>query len=319
MNQLNERKLKNDKMVQLFNRYATYNGSNPYKAPGILHIIPHLEFNKGAYFPQGGMHTITQSIYELAKSLNVNFHFNSPVQSIIVSAKKASGIIIKDKKVLSDLVICNMDVVPAYRNLMPQEKQPEKILKQERSSSALIFYWGINHSFKNLDLHNIFFSENYKKEFSYLFEKKDVYHDPTVYLNISSKEHTEDAPKGKENWFTMINVPYDDNQDWERIKIEAKKNILTKLSRMLKTDIEPLIEYEQILEPRTIESKTQSYKGALYGTSSNEQMAAFFRHPNFSKNIKDLYFCGGSVHPGGGIPLALSSAKIVASLIKSIQ
>lgn len=316
MDAFNKKALKNEKMRQLFNRYATYNGSNPYKAPGILNIIPHLEFNKGAYFPKGGMYHITESIYELAKTLGVKFHFNSKVEKILVENKKAKGVNVNGKIEEADSIICNMDVVPAYRYLMPEQKQPEKILKQERSSSALIFYWGIKKEFPSLILHNIFFSNNYQEEFSHIFDKKAIYNDPTVYINISSKEEKSDAPQGMENWFVMINVPYNEGQNWDELIKEARKHILKKLSRMLNTDVETLIISENILEPRTIESKTQSYKGALYGTSSNSRMAAFFRHPNFSSNIKNLYFCGGSVHPGGGIPLALSSAKIVDSLIK---
>jgi phytoene desaturase len=316
MDAFNKKALKNEKMRQFFNRYATYNGSNPYKAPGILNIIPHLEFNMGAYFPKGGMYKITESIYELALSLNVKFHFNSKVEKIAVESNKAKGIHVNGQVEYADIIVCNMDVVPAYRYLMPEQKQPEKILKQERSSSALIFYWGIKKEFPQLILHNIFFSKNYQEEFSYIFDKKSIYHDPTIYINISSKEEKSDAPVGMENWFVMINVPYNDGQNWDELIKDARKNILKKLSRMLNTDVETLIISEDILEPRTIESKTQSYKGALYGTSSNSRMAAFFRHPNFSTKIKNLYFCGGSVHPGGGIPLALSSAKIVDSLIK---
>lgn len=319
MDRFNKNALKNEKMRQLFNRYATYNGSNPYKAPGILNIIPHLEFNKGAYFPKGGMYQITKSIYELAKSLGVRFYFNSKVEKIIIENKKAVGIQLNEKKHFAELIVCNMDVVPAYRYLMSEQKQPEKILKQERSSSALIFYWGIKKEFPQLILHNIFFSNNYQEEFDYLFHKKSIYHDPTVYINITSKEEKSDAPPGMENWFVMINVPYNDGQNWDELIVEARKNIIKKLSQILKTNVETLIVAEDILEPRTIESKTQSYKGALYGTSSNSRMAAFFRHPNFSSDIKNLYFCGGSVHPGGGIPLAISSAKIVDSLIKPAQ
>jgi phytoene dehydrogenase-like protein len=179
--------MNNEKMRQLFNRYATYNGSNPYKAPGILNIIPHLEFNQGAYFPKGGMHSITLSVYQLAKDLGVTFHFNNKVEKILVADKKAVGVSVSTKEILADVVVCNMDVVPAYRYLMPEQKQPEKILKQERSSSALIFYWGIKHEFTQLGLHNIFFSDNYKEEFAHIFDKKTIYHDPTVYINITSK------------------------------------------------------------------------------------------------------------------------------------
>ena len=99
---------------------------------------------------------------------------------------------------------------------------------------------------------------------------------------------------------------------------EANDKELSKsgtIKKPRKTDIEPLIEEEQLLDPRLIESKTSSYKGALYGSSSNALMSAFFRHANFSGSIRDLYFCGGSVHPGGGIPLCLLSAKITSNLI----
>ena len=109
----------------------------------------------------------------------------------------------------------------------------------------------------------------------------------------------------------MINVPHDSGQDWEKLKVIARKNIINKISRILNQNIEELIIAEEILEPKTIESKTLSHLGALYGTSSNNRMAAFLRHPNFSSTIDNLYFCGGSVHPGGGIPLSLLSAKIV--------
>ncbi len=315
MNSVNEKVLKNDKLVQLFNRYATYNGSNPYVAPGILNIIPHLEFGRGAFFPKGGMQSITSKLYEKAQSLGVNFKLNSKVEKVTALNGKVTSIQVNGEEVKADLLVSNMDVVPFYQRLMPDQKQPEKVIQQERSSSALIFYWGIGKSFPNLILHNIFFSNNYKKEFDYIFNKNDVFDDPTVYVNISSKHNPSDAPNGKENWFVMINVPGDKGQDWDEIISRSRKNIIEKLSRILSIDVKTLIEYEEILDPRLIEQKTSSFQGSLYGTSSNSKMAAFFRHPNFSKDLNNLYFCGGSVHPGGGIPLALSSAKIVSELV----
>lgn len=113
----------------------------------------------------------------------------------------------------------------------------------------------------------------------------------------------------------MINAPANIGQNWEELIHKAKSNILSKLSRILGEDVGQYIETENLLTPQLIEQKTSSYQGSLYGTSSNSKMAAFFRHPNFSKDIDNLYFVGGSVHPGGGIPLALSSAKIVSNLI----
>ena len=113
----------------------------------------------------------------------------------------------------------------------------------------------------------------------------------------------------------MINTPADYGQDWNQLVKRLRETIIKKLSIDLGINIESLIQCEKVLTPPLIESKTQSYLGALYGSSSNNPMAAFLRHPNFSNKIKNLYFCGGSVHPGGGIPLCLLSAKIVDDLI----
>jgi phytoene desaturase len=284
-----------------------------------MSMIPHLEQYFGTYFPNGGMHSITMSLFQLAKDIGVTFNFGSKVDQIITEENKATGIEIEGAIIKSDIVISNSDIVPTYRHLLKDHKAPEKILQQPRSSSALIFYWGIKKEFPQLDLHNIFFSEDYKTEFDYIFEKKDVHHDPTVYINISSKEEPNDAPNGCENWFTMINVPSNTGQDWDSIVANARLNVIKKLSRLLNEDISELIEFEEILDPRTIASNTQSYQGALYGASSNNKYAAFLRHPNFKSSIANLYFCGGSVHPGGGIPLCLLSAKIVADLIDKLN
>ncbi len=310
MNRANERIAKHPKLVQLFNRFATYNGSNPYKAPGLLNIIPHFEHHIGAYFPKGGMHAITESIYELAKRKGVKFVFEATVDQIVVENRKAKSLVVRGQKHDFDRIICNMDIFHAYRQLLPDQKAPERILKQPKSTSALIFYWGIRQNFSELGVHNIFFSEDYRREFAEM-EAGKVFDDPTIYINITSKREPSDAPEGGENWFVMINVPPNTGQNWEEVIPEVRKNTLKKLSRMLKVDVEHLIESEEILDPVRIESKTASHLGALYGTSSNNRMAAFLRHPNFSNRIQNLYFCGGSVHPGGGIPLCLLSAKII--------
>ena len=317
MHAANRRTLNHPKLVQLFDRYATYNGSDPYRAPGVLNIIPHLEHNIGTFLPKGGMYSITETVAELAREKGVRFHLNAPVKRIVTDNGMAKGIETENGFVAADVVVSNADVFTTYRHLLPQEAAPGKVLERERSTSALIFYWGIAHSFEELHLHNIFFSNDYAEEFELLKAGKRISDDPTVYINITSKLEPNDAPPGHENWFVMINVPAHFDQDWDTLIPEARAAILAKLSKVLGMDVEPLITTEALLEPRTIESKTASHRGALYGTASNDRMAAFLRHPNFSRSIKGLYFCGGSVHPGGGIPLCLLSARIVHELIES--
>ncbi|WP_421873570.1 1-hydroxycarotenoid 3,4-desaturase CrtD [Marinoscillum sp.] len=312
MDGANKALFRDPRMVQLFNRYATYNGSSPYKTPATMNIIPHLEMSIGAYFPQGGMYAITKALVALAERQGVVFHYNTRVDKILIERKRIVGIRVGDNRLPYDRVVSNMDIVNSYKKLMPQIKAPSFLLKQPKSSSALIFYWGIKKQFKQLDVHNIFFSGDYKDEFEHLFEKGTISDDPTVYIHISSKCEASDAPTYGENWFTMINVPNNQGQNWDQLITEARVKILKKLSSQLGTPIEDFIECEDYLDPRLIESKTSSAQGALYGNSSNNLFAAFLRHANKSRRIKGLYFCGGSVHPGGGIPMSLSSAKIMA-------
>jgi len=312
---VNAAQLKEPHLVQMYDRYATYNGSSPYQTPGIMTLVQHLEQEYGTFVPDGGMEQICLSLFELAKIKGITFHLGQKVNQILVESGKATGVKTKDQSLLADIVLSNMDVFPTYKSLLKKTQPPERILAQESSSSAVIFYWGINRIFDQLDLHNIFFSQDYKSEFEAIFNRKKPSDDFTVYVNITSKDVPTDAPKGGENWFVMINTPADYGQDWDQIKNELKEKIIAKLNRILKVDLKVLIQEEEVLTPPLIEQKTSSHLGALYGSSSNDKMAAFLRHPNFSSKIKNLYFCGGSVHPGGGIPLCLLSAKITTDLI----
>ena len=306
---------KNPKSLQFFSRHATYNGSSPYQTPGIMSLIPHLEMHFGTYYPEGGMRSITESLYQLAIRHGVHFHFDEKVTRIDLNKGKVIGLSTAKGSYPFDIVVSNMDVVPTYRKLLTGIKAPEKTLAQERSSSALIFYWGIQKTFKELDLHNIFFSDSYEEEFNCIFKKKTLSEDPTVYVNISSKHTASDAPEGGENWFVMINAPGNYGQNWEELIDLSRERILNKLSLLLGVNIQELIETEFVWDPRGIEAKTDSFLGALYGAASNDRMAAFLRHPNRAPQISNLYFCGGSVHPGGGIPLCVQSGKIVSELI----
>jgi phytoene desaturase len=280
----------------------------------MLSMIPHLEQNEGTFYPEGGMISITNALHKLALKKGVNFCFNTKVDKILHQDGQVTGVMAGGKSYQANMVVSNMDVYYVYRDLLNNEAKAASVLKRERSSSAMIFYWGMKKEFLQLHLHNIFFTENYAEEFRHLFVTKEMYSDPTIYVNITSKMEAGQAPAGCENWFVMLNAPANTGQDWTQVRLSAKHAIIDKLSRMLGEDIAPFIETERVLDPTGIEAQTLSHMGSLYGTSSNSLFAAFLRHPNSNSSIKGLYFTGGSVHPGGGIPLCLKSAKIAARL-----
>lgn len=315
MHEENQQKFHHPKLVQLFDRYATYNGSDPYRAPATLNVIPHLEYHLGAYLPHEGMVAITEALVTTAQNLGVHFHFSTPATRISYKDRKADGVWANTQFFPADVVVSNADVHFTYAQLLEGQKMPKKVAKAERSTSALVFNWGMKDAFSELDVHNIFFAENYSSEFKHLQQGVGAWEDPTVYVFISSKKIKEDAPEGHENWFTMVNVPAKANQDWDQLIPLARKAILQKLEKQLGRTLSSSIAEEWVLSPETIEARTNGWLGALYGTASNSKMAAFSRHPNKSSLLKGLYFVGGSVHPGGGIPLCLSSAKITAQWI----
>lgn len=319
MDRLNRIRLQEPHLVQLFNRFATYNGSDPYRTPGMMAMIAALEHGQGVFHPERGMAAITEALFRLAGDLGVRFRFGTRVREILLEKGRVQGVRSDQGVHPAGLVVSNMDIWYTYRELLPGAKAPERVLGQERSSSAMVFYWGMKASFPELGLHNIFFSADYREEFRQLFREGQVGPDPTIYVNISAKESPEDAPPGGENWFVMINAPRHQGQDWPGWRERIRSAVIAKLERMLGRDVGGQIREERTWDPPGIEEDTLSYQGALYGNSSNNRFAAFLRHPNRNGAIPGLYHVGGTVHPGGGIPLCLLSADIAVSQIPDLS
>lgn len=309
----NKRHLKHPKLTQFFNRYATYNGSDPHRAPAMMHVIPHLEHGIGTFLPEGGMRSIPLHLENLGRALGVTFLTDTPATRILHAEGRITGVEDAQGQVhRADWVVSNADLHPTYRKLLPDVKAPERILNQERSTSGVIFYWGVKGTHPELSLHNILFSKDYRAEFNRIQHEGTPGEDPTVYINITSKELPQDAPEGHENWFVLMNVEANPEM-WDDDAVAVlREQVLAKIERTL--GARPDIVCEQVLKPQTIESLTGSWRGALYGASSNSAAAAFLRHRNRSTDLEGLYFCGGSVHPGGGIPLCLLGARIVDEL-----
>ena len=314
MAKANARLLKDEKVVSILNQYASYNGSDPFSAPATLNLISHYELTLGAYYPEGGMRTIISALEGLAERVGVKVQLNTCVERLLVKDGKCNGLKTNGEERLFDAVVSNADVFKTYQQLIPEVKKPLSALNQPKSSSVIVFYWGMDRTFPELKLHNMFMSGNQRLEYEQLFDGKDIPDDPTVYLYISSKQNPSDAPAGKENWFAMITVPHNTGQDWDALVAVARERVLAKLSRNLKTELSGMIACETILDPVKVEQETGSAFGAVFGNSSNGIFAAFLRHPNFSGKVENLFFCGGSVHPGSSIPLCLLSAKITANI-----
>ncbi|MDH5367874.1 MAG: phytoene desaturase family protein [Cyclobacteriaceae bacterium] len=315
MDEDNKHYFQDSHIIELLNYYATYVGSNPFQAPATLNVIPHVEIGLGLFMPKKGVYSMIEALIQLANEVGVKFHFNTRIDEIIIKNKIASGVRINNDIKEYNVIVSNMDVYFTYQKLLPNNKGPQRILNQPKSSSVIGFYWGINREYQSMELHNMFFSSNQKEEYETVFHKKTIYKDPTLYIYISSKHVNKDAPKGSENWFVLINAPNNEGQNWEELIKESRKFAIKKINTILNTSIEKHIEYEGNISPSSIEVDYSSAFGSVYGNSSNKKFAAFLRHANFSRKVKNLYFVGGSVHPGAGIPMCLNSAKIMEQVM----
>ncbi|MCK6621699.1 MAG: phytoene desaturase [Calditrichaceae bacterium] len=302
--------------VQLFDRFATYNGSDPFQAPATLNIIPYVEHGLGGYYIRGGMYRLAEALERLARDLGVEIHLNSPVEQIIHRGGRIRGVQVNGEFIEADYLVCNADVVSAHNRLIdgfPARRR--KLNRLEPSLSGLVFLWGVAGKHSQLAHHNIVFSADYREEFRQIFRERRAPDDPTVYIAVTSKTDPAHAPAYGENWFVLLNMPYlEEGQDW-RGEMERMREAVFRKLRRRGIDLRGQVETERVITPEEFYSRYGSNRGSIYGISSNRRSTAFRRPANRSRELKGLYFAGGSTHPGGGIPLTLLSGKIAAELI----
>jgi len=309
------------RLRQVFDRYATYNGSSPYHAPAAFCLIPFVEFSTGAWHPRGGMYRIAEALAALAAQVGVTLHLDAPVTAITHRNGKATGVrLASGEAIAADAVISNVDVLTTYEQLLDIDApgvwtMRAALRKREPSYSAFLLLLGTRRTFPDLPHHSIFFSENYRAEFADIRARHMSPTDPTIYVCRATATDPSAAPPGGDNLFVMVNVPYLDGQiDWQARAPHYRTLVLNALRRR-GLDIAPQIAVEAIWTPETIMHAYGAQRGAIYGFASNGRGAAFLRPPNQSPIMQSLYFAGGSTHPGGGVPLALLSGKIAANLV----
>lgn len=320
VHEANESFFKSPELIQLFDRYATYNGSDPFQAPATLNIIPHVEYTLGSWYVKGGMYRLSEALVKLALESGVTIQYGTTVQEICIENGAVSGVKIGSTEIIeTTCVVSNADVVHTHNNLIKGYPTLAKKWEQkEPSCSGLVFLWAMNQSYSELSHHNIFFSEDYEQEFQQLFQERKAPDDPTIYLSITSKSDSNHAPIGKENWFILVNMPWleDGKENSEEEIHSIRQAIFRRLKRAGFAQVSEQIIEEKILSPSYLRTRTFSNKGSIYGISSNHRNAAFYRQDNKSGQIKGLYFAGGSAHPGGGIPLVILSGMNAARHIE---
>ncbi len=314
-----QRYFTNPFLVQAFDRYATYIGSSPYQAPATFSMIAYLELVEGVFYTKGGNTRIAEAFAKVARNAGAQLHTNTAVSKIIVEKGKAVGIDLEDgTRITADKVILNGDLLSAFPNLVAEKARPslsdKKIAAFEPSISAFVITVGLTQKLDMLKHHNVFFSSDYKKEFNDLFDASVYSDEPTVYISNSSHTDPSISPDG-DNLFILVNAPALTKEGHLQIDPESYKERIYDFLLSYGVDIRSHLAEERVFTPAFIREKFGSFRGALYGPSSNRRKDAFLRPPNASRDIQNLYFVGGSTHPGGGSPMVVLSGMNVSKKI----
>lgn len=313
-------KFKSDYLRKFFKRFTTYNGSSPFLAPATLNVIPHVEINQGGFYIDGGLYKLAENLQDLAEKFGVAFHFNADVKKIETLNKKTKGINVNGELFESDIVVSNSDATETIVKLLDNNdaslSTKQKAMNVEPSCSGFVVLLGVNKKYDQLSHHNLFFTSNYEKEFSQIFDDCIMPDDPTIYIANTSCSNPDHAPEGGSNLFILVNAPYlSDSFDWKiHAEVYASK-VISELENRGLDDLKTHIKYQEIITPQDFYDKYASNKGSIYGTSSNSKFAAFARPRNKYRGVDGLYLVGGSTHPGGGIPLVVQSALNAVELI----
>ena len=297
-----------------------YVGQNPYKQPAFFSMLPGAEIAEGALFPKGGMHRVVEKLMATAIDLGVEFKYKNTVSGIIVTGNKTQGIQLENGEIIkADVVIANADLPYVYSRLLPESRLSARLKKKEYSCSAIVFHWGIDKVYPQLAHHSIFLNDPYKQGMDRIFNEKSVSANPSFYIHAPVRTDLSAAPENQDTLSVIVPVGHIDEQfeqDWQVLKQTAREGVIRRLIEAGLTDIEDHIKFETSYLPKTWESYCNVTNGSVFGSLSHTifQMG-YFRPHNRHDKYKNLYFTGGSTHPGNGIPLVLLSAKLTSERI----
>ena len=309
------RHVSNKYLVQILNFFAKYVGTNPYHAPAILNLLPYIQWEFGLWYVEGGLFELSKALVKLGKEVGVTFETGSEVTKVSKSGGVIDHLEINGSKMVDvDGVVSNMEVIPFYRDITKEDASYVDKLEHKFSPAASGFalHIGVNRTYDMLAHHNFFYTQNPKGHYDSIFKKAELFEDPTIYLVAAGKTDPSVAPKGHENIKILPHIPVSQDPPFTAEDYQLYKDkILEKLERMGLTDLRKHIVTEELWTPETIQQNYYSNKGAIYGVDSHKTVNRGFKNKKHSELYDNLYFVGGSVNPGGGMPMVILSGQQV--------
>lgn len=298
-----------------------YVGQSPFNSPALFSMVPAAELMEGSFFPSGnGMFTIVEKLSKAALEAGVKFYFKKAVLRIVTKNRQVTGVLLEDNnEINADLVIGNADLPYIYKNLLPDKRRAAHFDRLRYSCSAICFHWGLDKVYPLLDHHNVFLSDGFRNGLDRIFLEKSISDNPSFYVHAPARTDLKAAPEGHDALSIIVAAGHVDkkfHQDWDRIKNKARSAVIDRLKKQGLNDIDEHIKFEACFTPENWEMVCNISRGSVFGSlAHNIFQMGYFRPHNRHDKYKNLYFVGGSTHPGNGIPNVLLSAKLVSERI----
>ena len=297
-----------------------YVGQSPFNSPALFSMVPAAELTEGSFFPKGGMYTIVENLVSAAQSAGVRFHYGMPAKKILVAGKKAESVILEDgSEIKADIIVANADLPYVYRKLLPDKGKSRRLDRLKYSCSAICYHWGLDKVYPQLGHHSVFLSDGFRDGLNSIFKDKSVSNHPSFYVHAPVRTDTSAAPENQDTLSFVVGAGHVDKnkkQDWDDLKKKTRNAIIQRLKQLGMEDIEEHIKFEICYTPENWESACNISRGSVFGSlGHNILQMGYFRPHNQHGRYKNLYFVGGSTHPGNGIPNILLSAKLTSERI----
>ena len=298
-----------------------YVGQSPFNSPALFSMVPAAELTEGSFSPvSGGMFAVVSMLLETAVAAGARFHFSSPVDKILISGKKADGIKLHDGSVINaDIVIANADLPYVYRKMLPDKRKSRHLDRLNYSCSAICIHWGLDKQYPQLGQHSVFLSDGFRKGLDTIFRGKSVSATPSFYIHAPARTDPASAPQGGDTLSVIVAAGHLDSkhpQDWESLKVMAREAVIDRLERIGLKDLREHIKFEIAYTPEDWQSACNISRGSVFGSlGHNIFQMGYFRPHNRHDKYKNIFFVGGSTHPGNGIPNVLISARLTSDRV----
>ena len=316
---LGRRYLRDPRQRAFLDRYATYTGSDPRRAPAALAAVPYVEQAYGGWYVPGGLHRLGLAVLDRAVERGAHVRTGTRVERVLVEGGRTTGVqLVGGERLAADVVVANADAAAVYGSLVRSSSAARRLARATPSLAGFVLLLAVEGRTPELAHHTVLFPTDYDAEFDAVFgrDARPV-EDPTLY--VSAPDDPAVRPDGCEAWFVLVNAPRHGTGrgavDWRADGLAGSyADRLLDLLAERGLDVRDRVRWSQALTPADLEERTGAVGGSIYGTSSNGAAAAFLRPANRSP-VRGLYLVGGSSHPGGGLPLVTLSARIVAGLV----